>query len=33
VIYSTPKYYWQVRSLSALRMLAPDQIAVEQRGG
>jgi hypothetical protein len=33
VIYSNPKYYWQVRSLSALRMLAPDLIAVEQRGG
>ena len=32
-IYSNPKYYWQVRSLSALRMLAPDNITVEQRGG
>ena len=31
-IYSNPKYYWQVRSLNALRMLAPDQITVEQRG-
>mgnify|MGYP000299391539 CR=1 FL=1 len=31
-IYSNPKYYWQVRSLNALRMLAPDHISVEQRG-
>ena len=33
LIYSNPKYYWQVRSLNALRMLAPELITVEQKPG
>lgn len=33
VVHSNPKYYWQVRSLNALRMLAPDLIRIEQKPG
>lgn len=29
-IISNPKYHWQVRSLNALMMLAPDLISVEK---
>ena len=29
-ILSNPKYHWQVRSLTALQMLAPDYISIEK---
>lgn len=29
-ILSNPKYYWQVRSLNALQMLAPDVITIKK---
>lgn len=29
-ILSNPKYHWQVRSLNALQLLAPDSISIEK---